>query len=239
MVIQSNKILKKQSLHEELLKYGNIQVKEVLINNEELSKELKDAVITTYIQGRKKIKIEHPLVIGELGLLPNSFYNKQLINKKQLLKDFEQSGEYESYLYVIERPFRIWFFVKLMSQNKIEKLSKQYWKILSSLWTDSENIFQNKELWKDLMKDKTNSHYFMTDDDLNTFNSLDDSFIVYRGYTHWADGYSYTLDKDIAIWFSERYGGKGKVIEKVVRKDDVFALTNSRKEKEIILLPPY
>ena len=76
----------------------------------------------------------------------------------------------------------------------------------------------------------------MSKKDLNFFNSLENEFIVYRGYTHWENGYSYTLDKERAVWFANRFGQNGKVKEMLVRKEDVFAYTNSREENEIIIL---
>ena len=76
----------------------------------------------------------------------------------------------------------------------------------------------------------------MSKKDLEFYNSLENKFIVYRGYTHWENGYSYTIDKDIAVWFAKRFGQNGIVKEILVKKEDVFAFTNSRKEKEIILL---
>ena len=221
-------------LMEKLLKEGRIKVQEVYTDGEELLPELKASLIDEGLFNRKSI--QHPLVIGNLDLMPNSYYNTQLIRKQQKLKEFEKNKEFESYLFLIEKPFRIIFFSELVKQNKIKRLSKKYWEILSSLWTGSENIFQYKELWKELFQDKTNSHYFMSKKDLEFYNSLENEFIVYRGYTHWENGYSYTIDKDIAVWFAERFGQNGKIKERLVKKEDIFAFTNSRKEKEIIII---
>ena len=219
---------------EKLLREGTVKVQEVYSDGEELLPELKSSIIEGDLFNRKSI--HHPLVIGDLGSLPNSYYNKQLIRKQQLLKEFKNNKEFERYLFLIEKPYRVLFFSELVKQNKIKKLSKRYWKILSSLWTGSENIFQHKELWTELFNDKTNSSFFMNKEDLNFFNSLENEFIVYRGYEHWEDGYSYTMDRNVAVWFAERFGQNGSVKERLVKKEDVFAFTNSRQEKEIILL---
>ena len=221
-------------LIEKLLKEGIIKVQEEYSDGEELLPELKSSIIDGGLFNRKSI--QHPLVIGDIGMMPNSYYNKQLIRKQERLEEFEKDKEFESYLFLIEKPFRVKFFSELVKQNKIKKFSKKYWRILSSLWTGSENIFQNKELWDNLLKDKTNHHFFMSKKDLNFFNSLENEFIVYRGYTHWENGYSYTLDKERAVWFANRFGQNGKLKEMLVKKEDVFAYTNSRKEKEIIIL---
>jgi hypothetical protein len=210
------------------------KVQEVYSYGEELLPELKASIIDGGLFNSKSI--QHPLVIGDLGMMPNSDYNKQLIRKQERLKEFENDKNFECYLFLIEKPFRVTSFSELVKQNKIKRLSKKYWKILSFLWTDSENIFQNKELWDDLLKDKTNSHFFMSKNDLNFFNSLENEFMVYRGYTHWENGYSYSLDKDRAVFFANRFGQNGKVKEMLVKKEDVFAYTNSREENEIIIL---
>ncbi|WP_297516621.1 hypothetical protein [Flavobacterium sp.] len=227
-------LLERHPLIEKLLREGIIKVQEEYSDSEELLPELKASIIDGGLFNRKSI--QHPLVIGDIGMMPNSYYNNQLMRKKERLKEFENNKEFESYLFLIEKPFRVTFFSDLVKQHKIKKLSKKYWKILSSLWTGSENIFQNKELWDDLLKDKSNSHYFMSKKDLKFFNSLENEFIVYRGYSHWENGYSYTLDKERAIWFADRFGQNGFVKERLVRKEEVFAYTNSREENEIIIL---
>jgi hypothetical protein len=227
-------VSKNQLLMEKLLKEGGIKVQEVYSDGEELLPELKSSIIDGGLFNGKSI--QHPLVIGDLDLMPNSYYNSQLIRKQLKLKEFEKNNEFESYLFLIEKPFRVLFFSELVRQNKIKKLSKTYWRILSSLWTGSENIFQHKELWKELLKEKTNSHYFMSKKDLEFYNSLENEFMVYRGYNQWEDGYSYTIDKDVAIWFAERFGQNGLIRERLVKKEDVFAFTNSRQEKEIIII---
>ena len=227
-------LLERHPLIEKLLREGIIKVQEEYSDSEELLPELKASIIDGGLFNRKSI--QHPLVIGDIGMMPNSYYNNQLMRKKERLKEFENNKEFESYLFLIEKPFRVTFFSDLVKQNKIKKLSKKYWKILSSLWTGSENIFQNKDLWDDLLKDKTNSHYFMSKKDLKFFNSLENEFIVYRGYSQWENGYSYTLDKERAIWFANRFGKNGNVKERLVKKEDVFAYTNSREENEIIIL---
>ena len=227
-------LLERHPLIEKLLREGIIKVQEEYSDSDELLPELKASIIDGGLFNKKSI--QHPLVIGDIGMMPNSYYNNQLMRKKERLKEFENNKEFESYLFLIEKPFRVTFFSDLVKQNKIKKLSKKYWKILSSLWTGSENIFQNKKLWDDLLKDKTNSHYFMSKKDLKFFNALEKEFIVYRGYKHWENGYSYTLDKERAIWFADRFGQNGFVKERLVRKEDVFAYTNSREENEIIIL---
>jgi hypothetical protein len=227
-------IKERHPLIENFLREGIIKVQEEYSDGEELLPELKSSMVKGNFLN--KGFIQHPLVIGELGFMPNSYYNKQLIRKKERLMEFENNNEFESYLTLIEKPFRVFYFNELVKQNRIKKLSKRYWKLISFLWTNSENISQNKEIWDELLRDKTNSHYFMDKKDLEYFNSLPNEFMVYRGYVHWENGYSYSLDRERAVWFAERFGQNGLVKERLVKKEDVFAYINSRKENEIIVL---
>ena len=217
-----------------LLRQGIINFKDVFLEGEELFPELEASIIDEGLNGGRSI--QHPLVIGEIGRYPNSYYNDEFIYKQNKLNMFEADKNFESYLNLIQKTFRVNVFSDLVKQNKIEKLSEKYWKILSYLWSDSENIFQNKELWDDLLNDKTNSHFFMNENDLDFLNSLENEFMVYRGYTHWENGYSYTLDRERAVRFANRLGQNGIVKEMLVKKEDVFAYNNSREENEIIIL---
>ena len=49
-------------------------------------------------------------------------------------------------------------------------------------------------------------------------------------------GYSYTLNKEKAKWFANRFGNNGLVETRTINKSDVFAYTNQRGENEIIIL---
>ena len=93
---------------EKLLREGTVKIQEVYSDGEELLPELKSSIIEGDLFNRKFI--HHPLVIGDLGSLSNSYYNKQLIKKQQLLKEFKNNKEFENYLFLIEKPYRVLFF---------------------------------------------------------------------------------------------------------------------------------
>ena len=90
-------------LIEKLLREGAIKVQEVYSDGEELLPELKASIIDGGLFNRKSI--QHPLVIGDIGMMPNSYYNNQLKRKQERLKEFENNNEFESYLFLIEKPF--------------------------------------------------------------------------------------------------------------------------------------
>jgi len=73
-----------QILIEKLLRESSVKFQEVYSDGEELLPELKSSIIEGDLINRKYI--HHPLVIGDLGIMPNSYYNKQLIKKQERLK---------------------------------------------------------------------------------------------------------------------------------------------------------
>lgn len=80
----------------------------------------------------------------------------------------------------------------------------------------------------------------MEQDDKRYYDSLPDVVTVWRGVTRGKNPYgiSYTLDKDKAIWFKNRFSNPeqpGILIELEVPKKDILAYINSRNEKEVII----
>ena len=73
------------------------------------------------------------------------------------------------------------------------------------------------------------------------FADLPNEFEVYRGAEQgefegkYGIGLSWTLDEDIAIWFSKRFNKDGRVMKRRIRKSDVIHFTNRRGEKEIVV----
>ena len=84
-----------------------------------------------------------------------------------------------------------------------ELTDKEYGKLLVDVWIDSENIWQNLELWGELWNEATRRHA-MDAKERKALNALPDEITIYRGagekYT--LNGMSWTLDRDKAIWFA-------------------------------------
>ena len=118
--------------------------------------------------------------------------------------------------------------------------SHQYWQLLGEVWVNSENIWQNKQRWFKLLSSKAfDKDYFMNKADRRFFDKIPDELVVYRGYIPFQneDGFSYTLVKEKAEWFANRFGKDGKVLTRKINKSEIFAFMNSRGEHEVIILP--
>ena len=181
--------------------------------------------------------LKHPLVFNLFhtehdNARMNMFYEHKL----ESLKRAKQKKDYGSYIFLHERPYRLNAFLDIM--DKVN--DKQYWQLLGEVWIDSENIWQSKSVWKELLTDdRDHREYFMTKEDRKVFAELPEKLTIYRGYVEKMNknGFSYTLDYDKAEWFSNRFGKKNAgVIKKNINKKDAFAYMGGRNESEIIYL---
>lgn len=129
-----------------------------------------------------------------------------------------------------------------------EKLSGSlYWYAFRKAYEDSDNLYRFKdEIKKALKSKKWHRENLMTRQEKKFLNSLPDIINIYRGMTRdelkSSDfGVSWTLKKEIADFFSNNYQrnhdtNKSKRItcKLTIRKKDVIAFFNDRKEFEII-----
>lgn len=181
--------------------------------------------------------IRHPLVYSIMHHdFLNHMFNESLKHKKNAVKVYLREKEYGSYIFIHERPWRLQAFLDIQ-----DKLSNHtYWRLLGSIWTDSENIWQNLGIWKHLLQSKRKfSHNFMTKECQAALKKLPNNLLIYRGCTPKNEkGLSWTLDEEKATWFATRFNKiDSKVISKTITKGDIFAYIEDRGEKEIILKP--
>lgn len=69
-------------------------------------------------------------------------------------------------------------------------------------------------------------------------NYKNNIFTIYRGGT--PDGFSWSLSKDIAVWFALRFKAKGwnsDVYAMDIKRGDVLWYTDEREEQEVVLIP--
>lgn len=204
---------------------------ELMNKKEELCEELQ----MYYRDGDTFNTVRHPLIFSvPHSNQMNALLNAQLIEKKKSVDIALEQKDYNSYIFLHEKPYRFNAFVDIMDNLT----DAEYWEILGHVWENSENIWQNKKGWIKLLTNRENSLLMMDEDELKVYNSLPNIVTVYRGYipNKNKNGLSYSLDKDKAVWFSERFGKNGAVFTKQVIKSDIIAYKNGRGEKEVIIL---
>lgn len=208
---------------------------QLMLKNEPLCDELLDYFES---EAGDMPMVRHPLIysVPHSNSL-NAFLNKQLEVKKEAAAQYLKEKEYDSFVFLHERPFRLHTFLSIR-----HKLSdKEYWNLASSIWTDSENINVNRSIWKIVLKSKRSSgEYFMQPEDRNYLLKLPQTITVFRGCNETnKNGLSWTLDKKVAEKFAGRFSTKyngSTVLTKTINKNKVFAYLSSRSEKEIIIL---
>lgn len=213
--------------------------------------------------------IKHPLlnemVFGELDqVIPEDFkkailpkgldaktfgdaYVQKINFKKQELDKAIEQQNWDKVFMLVEKPFRLnW----LEENIDLIKDDKQYYNFLKDAYMMTEfpmNGFSNYRDLLDLFYARKNSKLMLDKDELKLLNSLPNEVKIWRGVK--VDdvldddniGLSFTLNKDKAIWFAERFAKAGVsqaiLIEAVVKRDDILSIFLNRDEEEVIVNP--
>jgi hypothetical protein len=111
--------------------------------------------------------------------------------------------------------------------------------IFCDIWDDLESnlIWIYKSIWIDMLTSiKDNNICIMYEEDKKKWDELPKKFRIYRGSAY-EDGLSWTLSREKAEWFRDRFCDQdAKVWKRYVKKSDCVAYLNGRGEQEIIYL---
>jgi hypothetical protein len=189
--------------------------------------------------------LRHPLVYEVFGVRPG-IVNQRYAAKKAALDEALEKGNWHKAVFLHERPYRI-DALQMLRDDYGERISaKAYWELVGSVWTDSENIWQNRPDWDSIFEEYDHSRmaeYIMDDDERAKLHALPDVVTIYRGAISDfnEDGLSWTLDKDRAAWFARRFvdshGGDPVVLHGRVAKHGIMAYFDGRNEDEIVVWP--
>ncbi len=209
---------------------------------EELLPELKRHLVTDARFGQM---LRHPLVL-QVFYTPmlNAMMNRSFLYKEDALRRAQERGDLHSFVFLHERPFR---FDALLSESRAgsHHYSEQdVAKVAMSVWADSEGPSQNLQGWSILLSvlgDSIRAHG-MDESERTELDSLPMNIEIWRGsMPKFKRGLSWTLDKDKAQWFAQRFQTMGKrrgrLYSAKVAKSQVLALLNGRGEREILLSP--
>lgn len=149
----------------------------------------------------------------------------------------------------VDKPYRI----LALHAVHTEIFAENFWHLFHHWWTTVENpseyikyieemlCHNTAGLQQDLHFDESRLNE-MHEEDLKAYNSLPDTFTVYRGCHGFnEDGVSWSLDREVAEKFAINMAidGKRMLLEGVVHKNDIVAYYTGRHEAEIVVLPKH
>ena len=177
-------------------------------------------------------QVRHPLVY-QVPLWSNGSANAYYLQKKKDLEKAIAEKNFNQIIYLHERPYRLQAFISIAEELSDSK----YWSILSGIWTDTENQWQNLEQWTELLSaNRSSRHYLMDESEVQLLNSLPEFVKIYRGCVKGLneDGLSWTLDKAKAEFFANRFSKEGIILEREIPKSEIIAVLLGRGESEVI-----
>src|SRR5690606_31998066 len=107
----------------------------------------------------------------------DDFINKHYECKLKMLDDAKKEGDWESYVFLHERPYRAEAFGEI-----VEELDdKRYWELLGIIFVDSENVFEN-DLGSYLLSGRSHREYLMNEEERSFLADLPERNKIYRGH---------------------------------------------------------
>ena len=162
--------------------------------------------------------------------------NERFLRKREQLKQLRTDlGDGRQYVFLHERPYRVGALQRIGPRLE----PSYYWKLVREVWMDSENIRQHFAGWKRVWSvHRPHKQECLTPEEQARLESMPALFSVWRGvgFRGRIQGLSWTVDRDKAVWFAQRFDqGRGKLIHGEVRRRDVHGFFQERDESRLSL----
>jgi hypothetical protein len=186
--------------------------------------------------------LRHPLVYSVLHHPQlNALVNAQYAAKKEALREYKRRRQWHSYVFTYERPYRLEAFAWICHHMG----DRSYWDLLGNVWTDTENIWQCREQWRECLsaERKYRSHMMSVDERAALAHDIDaKDGTIYRGFCKDGAerGMSWTTNSIVAKFFARRLAGAEdtpRVATGKVDRRDIIAYFEGRSEHEVVVLP--
>lgn len=156
--------------------------------------------------------------------------------RKYLFEKIDTISSVQQFIVIVHKPYLPAFFKYVKDYLS----DKDYATMLYEVWIAVE--YPNHDINVSTtefisMFRKAKKKFLMNQDEQSVFNNLPENITVYRGIQKNAttNALSWTLDKNVAKWFANRFNHNGQIIEATINKKYVFAYIDGRGEKEIVL----
>lgn len=184
--------------------------------------------------------LNHPLV-QSLPHAPqmNRLVNRQYEQKMVHLGAAEATGDWDTYVFLHERPYRSRALRGIMRKVPAD----QYWPLIRSVWIDTENLWQWGGLKRTLLlANKAHKELLMNDAEREVLREMEEvAPLIFRGFSPPGrpKGWSWTFDRTKAEWFARRWrtDNMGHVAIGEVDTKDIIAYFEGRNEWEVVVDP--
>lgn len=197
-----------------------------------LDPELKAFLTTSRVLGGAYVK--HPLVFGPAQIAGH--LNRQLQAKKEALAAAEARADWQQWLWLHERPWRIPKLSELMNTRRVER--DVFKKLLISAWMDTEFPWQFRRTPLTLFQYAG----FVTDAQAE-WDALPGRLVVYRGDSRHPrlSSLSWTLSLEKGRWYAQRWATIKRIVPTVWQGDLIKAhalgFITGRGELEVVVSP--
>lgn len=185
----------------------------------------------------------HPYISNSVILLPStkeSFDIFQDIEKYHLWQEeYAGSIRQRKNAYSIACLIRTYYKPVFFESIKEYLSGKDFAKILADYWAAFGIMDAPKSKFLSWFQE-ANKSYLMNKGEQKKFNALPEEVTIYRGVSkpECKYGFSWTIDKRIALWFSNRCENQESYVYKcIVNKKDIICYFEIRNEKEVIVDP--
>ncbi len=187
--------------------------------------------------------INHPLIV-EMPPWQAAQINRRFAKKARLAEELWGKQEYRRYLQLHERAFRTGALEKILASSP-QLPDAEIAKLVGEVWTDSENIHQDRGRWRRIWRSLKTPHSAMNARDLAALAAQPDPLTVFRGVPHPRHdklSLSWTTDRDKAISLARRFPtetGFVLLTSGHAAKKHIFAYFTAGNESEVVVLPRF
>jgi len=167
----------------------------------------------------------------------NGLYAKPFKQMKTVITDAVNHEDWAKLFNYVDKKVSLLVFTKLRNRIPIDQQKALFLEI----YRRNEYGFHklNQTMVRDILNQPTPDEYQIQHAIPDITES--DIITIYRGVTPESAplerAYSWTLDKNVAQFFANRFGTEGEILTATVRVGDIKAYMSSRSESEVLVLP--
>ena len=156
--------------------------------------------------------------------------------RKYISENIDKISSVQQFLLIVNKPYLPAFFKHIKDYLSDEDYAHMLYEIWIIVEYPNHDINVSTTEFISMFK-KANKNLLMNDKEKKIFDSLPETITVYRGIQKDAttNALSWTLDKNVAKWFANRFNNNGRVVKATINKKYVLAYINGRGEKEVVL----